>query len=405
MTAKERFLKYVKYETTSDEGNSSCPSTVGQSVLLNDLRDELVSMGIKAEIDCNGYVTAVIPANKSGLKRLCFIAHVDTSPAVSGKDVNPTEIVYEGGEITLKNGLKITLDDTPSLSKYVGRELIVTDGNTLLGADDKAGVAEIMTMAETLVGDDTIIHGDVSIAFTPDEEIGRGTDLFDVKKFGADFGYTVDGGEIGEIEYENFNAASATVVINGTSIHPGSAKNVMKNAVDLFTEFHSALPVAQRPAHTEGYEGFYMVDDVSGSVERCVAKYIIRDHDKLKFEDKKRFFKEVAEFLNKKYGDGVFVTEIKDSYYNMSEIIKENYHLVENAVTAMRRVGVEPTILPIRGGTDGARLSFEGLPCPNLATGGLNFHGRREFIPSFALDKTVELLIEIIKLYAVGAEK
>ncbi len=289
MTAKERFLKYVKYETTSDENSSAFPSTDGQKVLLEELKNELKSFGLKADMDENGYVTAVIPATKKGLKRICFISHVDTSPAVSGKNVNPQLINYDGGDVTLKNGIKITVGDNPYLPEYIGKELIVTDGETLLGADDKAGVAEIMTAAEILANDKSIMHGDVLIAFTPDEEIGRGTDKFDVKRFGADFGYTIDGDKLGGIEYENFNAAAATVKVNGVSIHPGSAKNVMKNAIDLFCEFHSLLPIAERPVHTENYEGFYMADEVNGGVEKCVAKYIIRDHDKSKFEDKKRF--------------------------------------------------------------------------------------------------------------------
>ena len=400
MTVKERFIKYCEYETTSDENSETCPSTACQLVLLKELKNELLEMGIKAKMDGNGYVTAVIPATKSGLKRLCFIAHVDTSPAVSGKNVKPTCIIYNGGDIVLSNGVTIPESENPSLKNYVGKELIVTDGNTLLGADDKAGVAEIMAMAEKLAGDKSVPHGDILIAFTPDEEIGRGTDRFDIKSFGADFGYTVDGGELGEIEYENFNAAAATVTVNGLSIHPGSAKNVMKNAIDLFCEFHSMLPEYMRPAHTEKYEGFYMADEVCGGVEKCVAKYIIRDHDKTKFEEKKRFFASVSDFLNSKYGKGTFDCEIKDSYYNMSEIIKNNYHLIESAEAAMKKAGVTPKIIPIRGGTDGARLSFEGLPCPNLSTGGFNCHGRREFIPSFTLEKTVEILLNIIDIYA-----
>ena len=400
MTAKERFLKYVKFETTSDENSSAFPSTEGQKVLLRELKKELEELGLKADMDENGYVTAIIPANKKGLKRVCFISHVDTSPAVSGKNVNPQTIKYVGGDITLKNGIKITVEDTPSLSEYVGEELIVTDGETLLGADDKAGVAEIMTAAEMIVKDKSILHGDVLIAFTPDEEIGRGTDKFDVKRFGADFGYTIDGDKLGGIEYENFNAAAATVRVNGVSIHPGSAKNVMKNAIDLFCEFHSLLPVAERPVHTENYEGFYMADEVSGGVETCVAKYIVRDHDKAKFEDKKRFFVKIAEFLNDKYGAGTFVTEVKDSYYNMADIIADNYHLIDNAKKAFESSGVKPFVTPIRGGTDGARLSYEGLPCPNLSTGGFNFHGRKEFIPSFTLEKMAEVIVNIVKIYA-----
>lgn len=400
MTAKERFLKYVKYETTSDENSSSFPSTDGQKVLLTELKNELKSFGLKADMDENGYVTAVIPATKKGLKRICFISHVDTSPAVSGKNVNPQFVNYDGGDITLKNGIKITVNDNPYLSEYVGKELIVTDGETLLGADDKAGVAEIMTAAEILANDKSIMHGDVLIAFTPDEEIGRGTDKFDVKRFGADFGYTIDGDKLGGIEYENFNAAAATVKVNGVSIHPGSAKNVMKNAIDLFCEFHSLLPIAERPVHTENHEGFYMADEVNGGVETCVAKYIIRDHDKSKFEDKKRFFAKISEFLNDKYGDGTFETEVKDSYYNMADIIADNYHLIDNAKKAFVLAGVEPFVTPIRGGTDGARLSYDGLPCPNLSTGGFNFHGRKEFIPSFTLEKMAEVIVNIVKIYA-----
>lgn len=400
MTAKERFLKYVKYETTSDENSSSFPSTDGQKVLLTELKNELESFGLKADMDENGYVTAVIPATKKGLKRICFISHVDTSPAVSGKNVNPQFVNYDGGDITLKNGIKITVNDNPYLSEYVGKELIVTDGETLLGADDKAGVAEIMTAAEILANDKSIMHGDVLIAFTPDEEIGRGTDKFDVKRFGADFGYTIDGDKLGGIEYENFNAAAATVKVNGVSIHPGSAKNVMKNAIDLFCEFHSLLPIAERPVHTENHEGFYMADEVNGGVETCVAKYIIRDHDKSKFEDKKRFFAKISEFLNDKYGDGTFETEVKDSYYNMADIIADNYHLIDNAKKAFVLAGVEPFVTPIRGGTDGARLSYDGLPCPNLSTGGFNFHGRKEFIPSFTLEKMAEVIVNIVKIYA-----
>lgn len=400
MTAKERFLKYVKYETTSDENSSSFPSTDGQKVLLEELKNELKSFGLKADKDENGYVTAVIPATKKGLKRICFISHVDTSPAVSGKNVHPQLINYDGGDITLKNGIKITVGDNPYLPEYIGKELIVTDGETLLGADDKAGVAEIMTAAEILANDKSIMHGDVLIAFTPDEEIGRGTDKFDVKRFGADFGYTIDGDKLGGIEYENFNAAAATVKVNGVSIHPGSAKNVMKNAIDLFCEFHSLLPIAERPVHTENYEGFYMADEVNGGVEKCVAKYIIRDHDKSKFEDKKRFFIKISEFLNDKYGDGTFETELKDSYYNMADIIADNYHLIDNAKKAFVLAGVEPFVTPIRGGTDGARLSYEGLPCPNLSTGGFNFHGRKEFIPSFTLEKMAEVIVNIVRIYA-----
>lgn len=400
MNAKERFLRYVKYDTTSDEGSETCPSTSKQLVLLKDLHSELLELGVDAKMDENGYVYAKIPSNVGEKSKICFIAHVDTSPAVSGEDVNPTLIDYKGGDVVLANGLKITENDTPDLKKYVGKELIVTDGNTLLGADDKAGVAEIMTAVEVLVKNPQIKHGDVFIAFTPDEEIGRGTDKFNLNDFGADFGYTIDGGALGEIEYENFNAASLSLTVNGVSIHPGSAKNVMKNAVDLFCEFHAKLPEEMRPCNTEGYEGFYMADDISGGIENLTCKYIIRNHDKQKFEAMKEYVVSAVELLNKKHGANTFVAEIKDSYYNMAEIIKDNFHLIENAKVAMQSADVEPIIIPIRGGTDGARLSYEGLPCPNLSTGGYNFHGRREFIPSFALDKMVEVILKLVEIYS-----
>lgn len=400
MTAKERFLRYVKYDTTSDESSPSCPSTANQLVLLKALHDELLGLGVDSKMDENGYVYAKIPSNVGEKSKICFIAHVDTSPAVSGKDVTPVLIDYNGGDVTLKNGIKITEKDNPDLKKYVGKELIVTDGSTLLGADDKAGVAEIMTAVEFLVKNPEIKHGDVFIAFTPDEEIGRGADKFNLKDFGADFGYTIDGGALGEIEYENFNAASLNLKITGVSIHPGSAKNVMKNAVDLFCEFHALLPETMRPNSTEGYEGFYMADEISGGIESLTCKYIIRNHDVQKFNAMKKYVTDAVEFLNKKHGEGVFVAEIKDSYFNMSEIIKDNFHLIDNARFAMQSVGVEPIIIPIRGGTDGARLSFEGLPCPNLSTGGYNFHGRREFIPSFALEKMVEVILKLVDVYS-----
>lgn len=400
MTAKERFLKYVSFPTTSDEKSATCPSTAGQSVLLSFLKEELCSMGIAAEMDDNGYVTAKIPANKAGLPVVCFLSHVDTSPAVSGENIRPKEIEYLGGDILLENGVTIAEKDNPELKEMIGETLIVTDGNTLLGADDKAGVAEIMTAAEYLATHPEFPHGEIAIAFTPDEEIGRGTDRFDVKKFAADFGYTVDGGKLGEIEYENFNAASATIEVKGFSVHPGSAKNKMKNAIDLFCEFHSLLPVAERPAHTADYEGFYMADELTADVEKAVCRYIVRDHDREKFEAKKNYFLASADFLNKKYGEGTFTATVKDSYYNMSSVIAENFHLVENAKKAMEACGITPITVPIRGGTDGARLSFEGLPCPNLSTGGLNFHSRTEYIPVNALEKMTEVILGIAELYA-----
>lgn len=400
MTAKERFIKYVSFPTTSDEKSATCPSTAGQSVLLSFLKEELCSMGIAAEMDDNGYVTAKIPANKAGLPVVCFLSHVDTSPAVSGENIRPKEIIYLGGDILLENGVTIAEKDNPELKEMIGETLIVTDGNTLLGADDKAGVAEIMTAAEYLATHPEFPHGEIAIAFTPDEEIGRGTDRFDVKKFAADFGYTVDGGKLGEIEYENFNAASATIEVKGFSVHPGSAKNKMKNAIDLFCEFHSLLPVAERPAHTADYEGFYMADELTADVEKAVCRYIVRDHDREKFEAKKNYFLASADFLNKKYGEGTFTATVKDSYYNMSSVIAKNFHLIENAKKAMEACGITPITVPIRGGTDGARLSFEGLPCPNLSTGGLNFHSRTEYIPANALEKMTEVILRIAELYA-----
>ena len=400
MTAKERFLKYVSFPTTSDEKSATCPSPAGQSVLLSFLKEELCSMGIAAEMDDNGYVTAKIPANKAGLPVVCFLSHVDTSPAVSGENIRPKEIVYRGGDVLLENGVTIAEKDNPELKEMIGETLIVTDGNTLLGADDKAGVAEIMTAAEYLATHPEFPHGEIAIAFTPDEEIGRGTDRFDVKKFAADFGYTVDGGKLGEIEYENFNAASATIEVKGFSVHPGSAKNKMKNAIDLFCEFHSLLPVAERPAHTADYEGFYMADELTADVEKAVCCYIVRDHDREKFEAKKNYFLASADFLNKKYGEGTFTATVKDSYYNMSSVIAENFHLIENAKKAMEACGITPITVPIRGGTDGARLSFEGLPCPNLSTGGLNFHSRTEYIPVNAIEKMTEVILRIAELYA-----
>ena len=400
MTAKERFIKYVSFPTTSDEKSATCPSTAGQSVLLSFLKEELCSMGIAAEMDDNGYVTAKIPANKAGLPVVCFLSHVDTSPAVSGENIRPKEIIYLGGDILLENGVTIAEKDNPELKEMIGETLIVTDGNTLLGADDKAGVAEIMTAAEYLATHPEFPHGEIAIAFTPDEEIGRGTDRFDVKKFAADFGYTVDGGKLGEIEYENFNAASATIEVKGFSVHPGSAKNKMKNAIDLFCEFHSLLPVAERPAHTADYEGFYMADELTADVEKAVCRYIVRDHDREKFEAKKNYFLASADFLNKKYGEGTFTATVKDSYYNMSSVIAKNFHLIENANKAMEACGITPITVPIRGGTDGARLSFEGLPCPNLSTGGLNFHSRTEYIPANALEKMTEVILRIAELYA-----
>lgn len=404
MTVEERFLKYVSYDTQSMDDQERFPSTQKQEVLLKELKDELTALGLDVIQDENKYVYAKRPSNIDGYKgkKLCFISHVDTSPAVSGANVKAKTVLYKGGDVVLneETGMRLTLDENPDLNDYIGNRLIVTDGTTLLGADDKAGVAEIMQAVEYLVNHPEIKHGDLRVAFTPDEEVGRGVDFFNVKLFDADFGYTIDGGKLGEIEYENFNAAAAVLKIHGTSIHPGSAKGIMKNAIDMFCEFHAQLPESQRPVNTENYEGFYMVNDVSGDVENFTAKYIIRDHDMQKFGQKKEHFVQVAEKLNEKYGAGVFETIIKDSYYNMSEIIKKNMFLIDNAVKAMNAAGVKENIVPIRGGTDGARLSFMGLPCPNLSTGGHNFHGRKEYVPIESMEKMVQVILNLVDIYS-----
>lgn len=404
MTVEERFLKYVSYDTQSMYDQERFPSTQKQEVLLKELKDELTALGLDVIQDENKYVYAKLPSNIDGYKgkKLCFISHVDTSPAVSGANIKAKTVLYKGGDVVLneETGMRLTLDENPDLNDYIGNRLIVTDGTTLLGADDKAGVAEIMQAVEYLVNHPKIKHGDLRVAFTPDEEVGRGVDFFNVKLFDADFGYTIDGGKLGEIEYENFNAAAAVLKIHGTSIHPGSAKGIMKNAIDMFCEFHAQLPESQRPVNTENYEGFYMVNDVSGDVENFTAKYIIRDHDMQKFGQKKEHFVQVAEKLNEKYGAGVFETIIKDSYYNMSEIIKKNMFLIDNAVKAMNAAGVKENIVPIRGGTDGARLSFMGLPCPNLSTGGHNFHGRKEYVPIESMEKMVQVILNLVDIYS-----
>ena len=361
-----------------------------------------------------GYVYATIPSTlKEGGKEvpvIGFIAHMDTSPAVSGKDVKPRIVEnYDGKDIVLNQELNIILpvEENPELLEYEGKKLIVTDGTTLLGADDKAGVAEIMTMAQTLLAHPEKEHGTIRIAFTPDEEVGRGVDHFDVEGFQADYAYTVDGGALGELEYESFNAAGARLHVNGYSVHPGSAKNKMLNAILLAQEFQSLLPVFETPAATEGYEGFYHADRMTGTVESAQVDYIIRDHARELFEKKKAYFRETADFLNKKYGKEIFTVEMQDSYYNMKEkIYPENAHLIDTAVKAMEEAGVTPLIAPIRGGTDGSRLSFMGLPCPNLCTGGMNYHGRYEYVCIESMEKCVEIILNIISLYAEhGIEK
>lgn len=402
----EKFLRYVQVDTQSDEDSSTIPSTLKQHELARQLVQELEIMGA-TEITYDKehcYVYASIAATNGFEKApvLGFIAHMDTSPAVSGADVKPRIVeCYDGGDIVLNEALNIVMQksDFPGLSKHEGMSLVVTDGTTLLGADDKAGIAEIMAMAEFLLKHPEINHGKIRIAFTPDEEIGCGADYFDVELFGADFAYTVDGGPLGELEYENFNAAGAKVHVQGRSVHPGDAKGKMKNAILIAQEFQSLLPVWQNPMYTEGYEGFFHLDSLNGTVEEAVAEYIIRDHDRELFEQKKKLFMDCVAFLNQKYGPDTVAVEMKDSYYNMREVIKPHMHLIDRASKAMEELGIVPVISPIRGGTDGARLSFMGLPCPNLCTGGENYHGRYEFVCVQSMELITKLLINIATKY------
>lgn len=401
----ERFLKYISIDTESEEDVEQFPSTKKQFDLARLLVEELKEIGI-SEVSLDeeyGYVYAGIPATKEGCKTIAFISHMDTAPAMSGKNVKPRIVKnYDGGDIVLNESLQVVLspEQFPELLEAKGKDVIVTDGTTLLGADDKSGVAEIMTMAEYMVSHPEIPHGTIKIAFTPDEEVGRGVDFFDVKRLGADFAYTVDGGGIGELEYENFNAASGKIEIHGNNIHPGSAKNKMLNALHVGMEFHSMLPKFEDPANTEGYEGFYHLDSFSGGVEKAMMDYIIRDHDRGQFEKKKERFEKIVDYLNEKYGEGTVTAVVKDSYYNMKSMVEPHMHLIENAKKAMEECGVEPIVVPIRGGTDGARLSYMGLPCPNLCTGGHNFHGKFEYIAVQDMEQVVEILIKIIQVYS-----
>lgn len=403
----DNFLRYVKIDTCSDEESPSMPSTMKQHNLASVLVEELTAMGA-SEITYDKehcYVYASIPASNCCEQApvIGFIAHMDTSPAVSGADVKPRLVEhYDGGDILLndKENVVLKVEDFPEITKYVGQDLIVTDGTTLLGADDKGGIAEIMAMAEYFLTHPEEKHGKIRIGFTPDEEVGRGADYFDVKLFGADFAYTVDGGALGELEYENFNAAGAKLHVYGRNVHPGSAKGKMKNAILIAQEFQSLLPVFQNPMYTEKYEGFFHLDSINGSVEEVRADYIIRDHDKTLFEQKKEMFLNAAAFLNQKYGEGTVVVDMKDSYYNMKEVITPHMHLIDNAAEAMKELGIEPKVTPIRGGTDGARLSFMGLPCPNLCAGGENFHGKYEYACVQSMERITELLIKIAQKYA-----
>lgn len=401
MTVSERFLKYVSYNTRSDEESETCPSTKGQLTLGKALVEEMLAMGIQdAYMDEDGYVYGTVPGDPR-LPTIGLIAHMDTSPDASGENVKPRVVVYEGGDICLneEKGIYLCPSDYESLNNHIGKHLIVTDGTTLLGADDKAGIAEILTAAEHLLRVKST-HGTLKIGFTPDEEIGRGAERFRIKEFGADYAYTVDGGALGELEYENFNASSAVVKFHGLNIHPGSAKNKMVNSQLLAMEFQGMLPTNQRPETTEGYEGFILLTDMEGTVEESQLSYILRDHDLQKLQEKKTVMEAAAGFLNEKYGQGRVEVTIKDSYFNMKKHIEPCMFIVERAKKAMETAGITPKIVPIRGGTDGARLSYEGLPCPNLCTGGENYHGRFEYIPVEDMEACTQVLINLLTDFA-----
>lgn len=404
MTVLERFLNYVVVETTSDPYAESFPSTKSQLDFGHTLMEEMKKLGLTdVTQDEYGYVFGTIPSTVPDYKGkiLGLIAHMDTAPAASGKNIKPRVIKnYDGAEIVLNAEKKIVMkpEDFPSLKQYMGQDLVVTDGLTLLGGDDKAGVAEIMTAAEYLINHPEIPHGPIRVGFTPDEEVGQGADYFDVKKFGADFAYTVDGGECGELEYENFNAASVFVDFTGLSIHPGSAKNKMINALLLAMEFQGMMPEAQKPEHTEGREGFIHLESLEGSVEHASSEYIVRDHDFDLFKEKKEYMQRAADYMNVKYGEGTVSLRMEDSYFNMRQQIEPHYFLIENVLKVYEKLDIEPKIQPIRGGTDGSRLSFMGLPCPNLGTGGHNFHGHFEYVCVQSMEKCVEVLIELAKM-------
>ena len=400
----DRFLRYVSVDTQSNPESESQPSAAKELDLLKMLKEELEAMGVEAELDEYGYVMATIPSNcGKDVPAVGFIAHVDTAPDASGKDIKPQIIKdYDGGDIALKGveGLYLKVEDFPEMKDYEGQTLITTDGTTLLGADDKAGVAEIMDAVQYIIEHPELKHGKICIGFTPDEEIGRGVVKFDVEKFGADYAYTMDGGAIGELEYENFNAASASVKIQGSNLHPGYAKGKMKNAILIGMELNSLLPVEQRPEYTCGYEGFFHIIGFNGSVEEATFSYIIRDHDMDLYEKRKQTMQECVDFINRKYGEGTASVEIKHQYYNMRKMVEPHYHIIEKAVKAMEMEGIKPRIQPIRGGTDGANLSFKGLPCPNIFAGGHNFHGKLEFVPLESMIKASKVILNIISLFA-----
>lgn len=401
MNVTERFLKYVSYDTQSDENSTTTPTTEKQKVLGAALAAELAEIGLMgAKMDEHGYVYGWLPATPGmeGVPCLGLIAHMDTAPSAPGANIKPRLVEYQGGEIVLNEDLGLVMrpEEFESLNRYVGKTLIVTDGTTLLGADDKAGVAEIVTAVEYLVQHPEIRHGRIAVGITPDEEVGAGADHFDIPGFGAAVAYTVDGGELGELEYENFNAAGAKITIHGLNIHPGDAKNKMKNASLIAVELAGMLPPAETPAHTEGYEGFYHLCGLTGDESSAHLEYIIRDHDREKFEARKRTMERVCAYLNDKYGAGTVVLEMRDQYYNMKSQIEPHMYLIHRAKAAFRKAGVEPKEVAIRGGTDGARLSYEGLPCPNLSTGGVNFHGPMEYIPVESMETMVQMLIHLV---------
>ncbi len=405
MRPYERLLRYVSYDTASDGGSDTCPSTEKQLVFARVLEQEMRELGLaNVRLDEHGYLYGTVPANVADYRGpvLGFIAHMDVVDDVPSWDIKPRLVEhYDGGDILLEgSGAVLSPAEFPELLERKGKTLMVTDGTTLLGADDKAGIAEIMTLCEQLLAPGAMAHGPVQVAFTPDEEIGRGADLFDVKGFGADYAYTLDGGAYGELEYENFNAASLKVTVRGKNIHPGSAKDKMKNALTVAMEFEYLLPVQQKPEFTQGYEGFFHLTDMQGDVENAAMHYILRDHDAAKLERKKADARAAADFLNRKYGEGTVELAIRDSYQNMVEQIRPHMHLVDNAMEAMRRTGVEPVTVPIRGGTDGARLSFMGLPCPNLGTGGGNFHGKLEYCCVEEMDLAVECMKQLVDIYS-----
>ena len=399
----DKFLRYVAVETTSNEDSETQPSSEKELNLLRLLRDELIKMGIKAELDEYGYVMATIPANtRKKIPAIGFIAHVDTAPDASGKDIKPQIIKkWDGKDIVLnkKKNIVLRTAEFPEMLQYKGQTMITTDGTTLLGADDKAGVAEIMWAAQYLMEHPEFKHGEIKIGFTPDEEIGRGVVKFDVEKFGARYAYTMDGGEIGELEYENFNAAGAKIHIQGSNIHPGYGKDKMVNSMLIAMELDAMLPEEQRPRYTQGYEGFFHLTAINGTVEETNMSYIIRDHDRVKFEEKKALMTSIVKYLNQKYGK-VVKLELKHQYYNMRQEVEPHFFIVEKAIKAMEMAGIKPKVQPIRGGTDGANLSFMGLPCPNIFAGGHNFHGKLEYVPLQSMEKASEVILNIIKLFA-----